>query len=322
MMLTSRGAAGPVEVAVVPFFGGEPHAIERDVSDALAAEGWAVVPGPPLPAEAVGCDEQPIPTSCEAPTVERWRAEPTNARFLVLGSVVPAVGGPAVEVRIFDRELAEGSPTTVLQARMRQGDVVLPVVFPTAVSGAIAERIEPPPPPTEAELDAMARLDDPPAAPLDPCEVGFCCRYPAPAPPPDPSELTLDDIDLRDEFETICRVGPPRGPRWVGDPEDLRPICRRGPVWGYVRPRTWAVGSLFVASSGATALAFGLRAAGWHAGGLQLGGHRLGAPLTTWGTAAAITTGALAVSTLVLALSDRRRARRFILRKKRASSLE
>lgn len=231
--------------------------------------------------------------------------------FVVEGEL--AEGPAGARIHIVVRERGRERPLADLKALRGDGELLLPLVLPERVARAIGERLEPPPPPTDEELEILARLDEDPVLPYepDPCVVGCC--YPAGPEWPGPEEPRY--VDLRQDFEDFCRVAPRRRRR--GEPFDARPACIRGPVLGYVRPRSWISGSATVVAAAATGLSFGLRASGWDAGGLQLRGHRIGAPLITWGTTSAVLTGALLSTTIVLLVADRRAAKRYILWEKR-----
>ncbi|MCB9717241.1 MAG: hypothetical protein H6712_25555 [Myxococcales bacterium] len=240
----------------------------------------------------------------------------STARFEVGGEVVPRPAGELLRVVVRER----GRTLVSFEAVRAEGELLLPIVLPMAVGRAIDERLHPPAPPSEEERRILAELDlDPPIDPgeLDPCVLGCC--YPV------GPELGSWDVeaDLRQDFAEYCRVEPRRHRRSRDEPVDLRPVCRRGPVLGYLRPWTWVAGAATVGAGAATTVSFGLRAAGWSSAGLQLGYHRrLGASLGAWGTASAALTGALLSTTIGLVISDRRRAARFIREQKQLRAAE
>src|SRR5690606_11716030 len=74
-------------------------------------------------------------------------------------------------------------------------------------------------------------------------------------------------VDLRAEFKDFCRTGPREDKEVEGDDDeiikerDLRPLCKRGPVFGYWQPRAWVALTLTVGSAAGMGIMYGLAAA-------------------------------------------------------------
>ncbi len=289
MMLGSPMSGPTVEIA--PFAGGTPAQELRDrIGEEIREEGFEVVE-----ADASFLTEpfDPRPAS-----LERIDGD-SEARFVVFGRVAGPQGAPLIEVVVAER--GQGVVER-FEARWVEGDLILPLILPDAIATSIVHRIAPPPPPTDEERRVLERLDEPardeehPRSPI----TGCILRRPDAVPSGPPR------VDLRKDFEMFCRVGPRRGR------DDLRPVCKRGPVWGYVHRRTWVTGAATLLAGGATGAAFGLRTAGWSHGGARWAGYDVSAPLTAWGATSAAITGTLLGATVVLLVSDRRRARQYI----------
>lgn len=276
--------------------------------DALHERGLAPVQLEPRSRTASACGDSMVSEDCQRRLHEAWSDRWPS--LLVVGAIGEQGGSRDVELLVLQRD--EPQPVARMEARFVDGDLILPIVFPMALAERVEQRVDPPAPPSPAELEVLARLDEPPPPRGVPV---VRTSTPAPAPPPPPMTRpvvmkapggSIDDaIDLRRDFEQVCRSGPRRRRTSPDDPRDLRPSCRLGPTLGYVRPRTWVVASMFVASSVATGLAFRAE----RQGDLGAAGQRTAGE---WARATAAMTGAFGLSTVVLAITDRRQARRHL----------
>lgn len=172
--------------------------------------------------------------------------------------------------------------------------------------GRVHELRVSPAPPSDDELAQLGALDHGPVAPEGfSCGAPGVCCYPASRPTEYP-ELGRRSVDLRDDFDLWCRVGPRDDARF--ERPDLRPVCKLGPTFGYFRPRTWTTFSFTAAAAVSTGLLYGLAFGGLASTGsqsttdrLEIGAHVMLASTTVLGT----------ILTLVI-IRDRRQARRFI----------
>ncbi len=325
-------AAQPsADVAVTPLAGmAEASDARYDLVQGLREHGLAV--------DALRCRAQPDPPRCARSLRERWSDRSDSYRFMITGSVHALDVGRRVHLEIFER--GQPDPVAHFDARFVEGDLVLPIVFPQAVADAVRARVDPPAPASEQELAVLARLDEParlsepgrtePGRTDEPARIGEPERISEPGrigapgrtdqtagseqPLPrvrlDPGPvLELDtfegQIGLRRDFAAVCRTGPRQRRRSRDDPRDLRPKCSAGPVLGYVRPRTWVVGTMMVASAIASGVSLGLRRRADF-------GSSTDQKLGGWGAAMAATSGVLGVAVVTLTIGDRWQARRHL----------
>ncbi|EDM76184.1 hypothetical protein PPSIR1_27028 [Plesiocystis pacifica SIR-1] len=177
-------------------------------------------------------------------------------------------------------------------------DSILPEVLAPAVAERLDHHRDPPPGPSEAELEILATLDDPPPPDWDDC---VDCGYPG-WQPVSPIGCAYP---MEPRFEDWCRVGP-RDDAAYGVP-DRRPVCKRGPVFGYFRPRSWALVGVTGASLVGTGVALGLAAnapRGWSAD------HTRGVAITGYSLIGA--SAALVAALTWTILADRREAKMFM----------
>jgi hypothetical protein len=179
---------------------------------------------------------------------------------------VPASGAGSVVVydikkkqKIVDFDLA-----------ISYNDIILVEVIGKAIAKRLAESQVPPEPATEAEQEILATLDQPKETPEEiekrkqdlikaADEAGEIAAAGA-----DAGEQT---VDLKGEFDKLCRTGPREDVEVEGDDgeiikeRDLRPPCKRGPVFGYWQPRAWVALTLTIGSAAGMGVMYGLAAA-------------------------------------------------------------
>jgi hypothetical protein len=179
---------------------------------------------------------------------------------------VPATGSGSIVVydvkkkqKIVDVDLA-----------LSYNDVILIEVVGAAIAKRVAETQVPPEPPTDAEKEILATLDQPKETPeeiearkRDLDKVAEDAGRDAGA-SADAGEQT---VDLKAEFKDFCRTGPREDREVEGDDgemikeRDLRPACKRGPVFGYWQPRAWVALTLTIGSAAGMGVMYGLAAA-------------------------------------------------------------
>lgn len=212
-----------------------------------------------LPAAAKGAKCKTAPDSAEClAAIGKWvTANPkTTADFLVFGSVAEAPGN---QVHIVIYDIAQAKPVDTIDTAFNSGDLILPIVLPQTLVTALANHKSPPPPPSEADLAALAALDEPDKTPEEiAAEEAAIAKAEADAAAAQQDQVISTEgieADLKADFEQFCRNEPRRKRKSKEDPKDLRPACKRGPFWGYWQPRAWvALGLTTGTALGAVAL--------------------------------------------------------------------
>jgi hypothetical protein len=188
----------------------------------------------------------------------------TEFDFFVFGSIEPA-DGAASSIVIFDT----AKKTRVRSFRFVRGseDYILPLSLPRAIARGLVEHQRPPGPLSPDEEAVMASLDEPTKTQeelaaeqkkLAEAERARLAAF-------DQDRLQQKkSIDLRAEFAQVCRKGP-REDQVVEAEDgsetkvrDLRPSCKRGPVWGYWQPRAYVALVLASGAAVTTGLFYGL----------------------------------------------------------------
>lgn len=183
-----------------------------------------------------------------------------------LWATIPAEGD--AKLSIYD---VKGKKTVVDMSMFTSpNDFILAEVIGAAVAKRLAETQVPPAPATEEELAAIAILDEPKETPeeiaarqkaldeaMDQAGQNFTAGV----------DLGKQAVDLRADFEAYCRTGPREDKEVEGDDgeitkeRDLRPACKRGPVFGYWQPRAWVALTLTLGSAATMGTMWGLAAA-------------------------------------------------------------
>ncbi|MCA9708719.1 MAG: hypothetical protein KDK70_22915 [Myxococcales bacterium] len=308
--LAGSVAQAPVEpqVAVISPTGGERlPALESAIVEALEGKDLVTTRLRLGARDASGCTDSMVAPACVERLRRGWGQRPS---LVVVGSISAEAGAPRAQVLVLHRD--EPEPVARFDARFVEGDLVLPIVFPLAVAEAVDQHLYPPDAPTAEELHVLSTLDEPPGEPEAPRAAVSVADPPSPAPesrPPLRVALGSSPIDetlhLRRDFDQVCRRGPRRRRASRDDPRDLRPRCGLGPTLGYVRPRTWVMASLAIASGVASGVAFAVQDDASRGAAAR---REAGA----WGTAAAATSVVLGVGTVTSMVADRWQARRYL----------
>jgi hypothetical protein len=190
-----------------------------------------------------------------------------NARtpfdFFVTGTV-PGDGG-AGEIITYDIK----NDTVVKRVGFTRSlsDAILPVTLPSAVGNAMARHQVPRGEITQDEKALLAALDEPEKTPeevaaeqkrLEDAERQGLQAYNA------SFDAGEQEVDLKKDFEQFCRTGPREDEITVdmnGEEQverDMRPVCKRGPAFGYWQPKAFAVLSMTLISAAAMGTMYGL----------------------------------------------------------------
>ncbi|HLT39268.1 MAG TPA: hypothetical protein VK034_23450 [Enhygromyxa sp.] len=179
---------------------------------------------------------------------------------------VPSSGAGTVVVY----DVAKKQKIVELDLSVSYNDIILVEVIGNAVAKRVAETQVPPSPATAEEQEILATLDQPKETPeeieqrkrdLDKAAEDAAVAAAATA------DAGEQSVDLRAEFKDFCRTGPREDKEVEGDDgeiikeRDLRPACKRGPVFGYWQPRAWVALTLTVGSAAGMGVMYGLAAA-------------------------------------------------------------
>lgn len=177
---------------------------------------------------------------------------------------VPATGPGSIVV--YD---VKGKKKIVdLDLAVSYNDIILIEVIGAAVARRVAETQVAAEPVTEAEKEILATLDQPKETPEEieqrKRDLDKAAEDAGTGIVPDAGEQT---VDLKAEFDQLCRKGPREDQEIEGDEgeiikkRDLRPACKRGPAFGYWQPRAWVALTLTLGSAAGMGVMYGLAAA-------------------------------------------------------------
>jgi hypothetical protein len=179
---------------------------------------------------------------------------------------VPAEG--VAKLSIYD---VKGKKTVVEMSMVTSAnDFILAEVVGAAVARRLVETQVPPSPATEQELQIIATLDEPNETPEEIAARAAAVDAAIVAAGQDFSarvDAGEQDVDLKADFAANCRKGPREDKEVAGDDgektkeRDLRPACKRGPVFGYWQPRAWVALTLTLGSAATMGAMWGLAAA-------------------------------------------------------------
>lgn len=162
----------------------------------------------------------------------------TTYSYLIYGTV-PAEPGAAGSVVIYDvakqAKVKEFTPTAV------PDDLIQSLALPRAMVAALQGYGQAAPAATPEEQKLIAELDEPAKTPEELRAEADAIRKAQEGIADGQGEMVDVDVvvDLRKDFKDFCRTGPAKPRVNKDDPKDLRPVCKRGPVFGYWQTRAW-----------------------------------------------------------------------------------
>lgn len=181
-------------------------------------------------------------------------------------ATIPADG--VATLAIYD---VKGKKTVVdLSMVTSANDFILAEVVGAAVAQRLVDVQVPRSPATEEEQQILATLDEPNETPEE-----IAAREAALAAAMDEAgqnfnagvDVGEQNVDLKADFKEFCRTGKREDKEVEGDDgevkkeRDLRPPCKRGPVFGYWQPRAWVALTLTLGSAATMGAMWGLAAA-------------------------------------------------------------
>jgi hypothetical protein len=181
-------------------------------------------------------------------------------------ATVPADG--VATVAIYD---VKGKKTVVdLSMITSANDFILPEVVGAAIAQRLVETQVPRSPATEEEQQMIATLDEPSETPEEIAarEAALVAAMDEAGQNFNASDIVGEQsVDLKKDFKDYCRTGKREDKEVEGDDgevtkeRDLRPPCKRGPVFGYWQPRAWVALTLTLGSAATMGAMWGLAAA-------------------------------------------------------------
>jgi hypothetical protein len=179
---------------------------------------------------------------------------------------VPASGAGSVVVY----DIKKKQKVVDFDLSVSYNDIILVEVIGKAIAKRVAESQVPAEPATAAEQEILATLDQPKETPEE-IERRKADLLAAAEKAGADAAATADageqTVDLKAEFNDFCRKGPREDKEVEGDDgemikeRDLRPACKRGPVFGYWQPRAWVALTLTIGSAAGMGVMYGLAAA-------------------------------------------------------------
>jgi len=212
----------------------------------------------PGAAKTVKCKGPAESDECLA-AIGKWvKGGKTPADYLLFGNVGEAPGN-RVTVVLYD--IAQAKRVDTIETAFNPGDLILPIVLPQTLATSLEHHRVPPPGPSEEDLAAIAALDEPDKTPEEiAAEKEAIAKAEADAAAAQQDQVISTEgieADLKGDFDAFClKEGEQRRKRKSKEePKDLRPVCKRGPFWGYWQPRAWvALGLTAGAALGTAAM--------------------------------------------------------------------
>lgn len=158
--------------------------------------------------------------------------------YLIYGTV--GTGGAPSSIVIYD--VAKKAKVKEFTPSPMPDDLILPLALPRAMVVTLDNYRTAPVPATPEEEKILAELDEPAKTPEELRAEADAIRAAQDKVSAGQGEL-IDtsnvQVDLKKDFKQFCRTGPAKPRVNKDDPKDLRPVCKRGPFFGYWQTRAW-----------------------------------------------------------------------------------
>lgn len=167
-------------------------------------------------------------------------------------------------------DIAQNKVAAEIEILVAEQDYILAEVIAPTVAQRLAHYQVPPAEATAEEKEILAALDEPEKTPeelaaeqaeIEQAEQDALDAFRAGV------DVGEQAVDLKNDFKDFCRTGP-REDKEVQKPDgtvekerDLRPACKRGPVFGYWQPRAWVALTLTIGSGITMGVMYGMAAA-------------------------------------------------------------
>jgi hypothetical protein len=264
---TSQSVGGNVAILK---FGGDDYqaAVYRErVRDALQAEGYTANFIKRTIEEAKDKNKcKTLDASCLDKIGAYLNKNSATVYDYFVWAEIPATGRGSIVIY----DVVGKRKVTELELAISYNDIILVEVAGTTLAKRLAATQVAPEPATEEEKQILATLDQPAET-----REEIAAREQAIA---DAANAALTDanasldageqaVDLKADFKDFCRTGPREDKEIAGDEgeitkeRDLRPACKRGPVFGYWQPRAWVALTLTLGSAAGMGIMYGLAAA-------------------------------------------------------------
>ena len=254
-------------VAILKFTGDDYQAgMYRDrIQASLEAQGFTAKFIKPTIAEAQSKNKcRTLDDACLEKVAAYLNKNTATAFDYFMWAEVPATGSGTVVVY----DIKKKAKIVDIDLAVSYNDIILIEVIGAAIARRLAETQIPPEPATEAEKEILATLDQPKETPEEiaqrKADLEKAADEAGDSIVPDAGEQS---VDLRADFKDLCRTGPREDREVEGDDgeinkeRDLRPACKRGPVFGYWQPRAWVALTLTLGSAAGMGVMYGLAAA-------------------------------------------------------------
>lgn len=253
-------------VALMKFDGDPGDELRYAVQSGLTDAGYevsAIRVGPAEAAKKVKCKE--IDAACRGKIAKfLTKNSKKELRFYVYGVTSPE-NGATTTIVVYD--IAKDKTVKEFNYTRSDDDFIVALSLPQAIGAAVNDYQSPRAPMTAEEQQIIATLDEPEKTAEEIAEEeralekaaeearrGFNQGF----------DAGEQDVDLRADFKDFCRTGP-REDKVVENEDgttdrerDMRPVCKRGPFFGYWQPRAWVALGLTVGTAGAMGVMYGL----------------------------------------------------------------
>ncbi|WP_434427911.1 hypothetical protein [Nannocystis pusilla] len=158
--------------------------------------------------------------------------------YLIYGTV----GGPNGASSIVIYDVAKKAKVKEFTPSLSPDDLILPLALPRAMVTSLNNYRTPAAPATAEEQKILAELDEPAKTPEELAAEKAAIDDAIGKVAAGQGELIDTSnvkVDLKKDFKDFCRTGPPKPRVNKDDPKDLRPVCKRGPTFGYFQTRAW-----------------------------------------------------------------------------------
>lgn len=162
----------------------------------------------------------------------------TSYDYLIYGTV----GGADKAASIVIYDVAKKAKVKEFKPSINPDDLILPLALPRAMVATLDNYRTPAAPATPEEEKILAELDEPAKTPEEIAAEKAAIEDAIGKVAAGQGELIDTSnvkVDLRADFKDFCRTGPPKPRASKDDPKDLRPVCKRGPLFGYWQTRAW-----------------------------------------------------------------------------------